>query len=99
MRARLKRTVARTTRTIDPLLRSAVVQRDTSLRLSSAVTQAQRALCDCIGALCAIEVTLHSFELQDMAPAEQEVLKRALQAVSCAQEWLAARALRGLVKD
>lgn len=98
MCARLKRTAVRTTRAIDPRRRSAV-QRDTSLRLSSAVTQAQHALRECIGALCAIEVTLHSFELHDMAPAEQEVLKRALQAVSGVQEWLAGSGLRGLLKE
>jgi hypothetical protein len=61
------------------------------------VTQAQSALHECIGALCAIEVTLHSLELQDLLPSQQEVLKRALQAVSCVQEWLAASVLRALV--
>lgn len=49
--------------------------------------------------MCAIEVTLHSLEWQDIAQSEQEVLKRALQAVSHVQEWLAASTLCDLLRD
>lgn len=47
----------------------------------SALVSAQDALEECVGAICLVEVTLHSLEWQEIASPEHEVLKRALKAI------------------
>lgn len=54
---------------------------------SSAVT-ARSALDECVGAICLVEVTLHSLESQEIASPEQEVLKRALKAIWIVHDWI-----------
>lgn len=55
---------------------------------SSALVCAGGALDECIGAICLVEVTLHSLESQEIASPEQEVLKRALKAIWGAHDWI-----------
>lgn len=49
---------------------------------------AAMALEECIGAICLVEVTLHSLESQEIASPEQEVLKRALKANWVVHDWI-----------
>lgn len=55
---------------------------------SSKVVCAQKALEECVGGICLVEVTLHSLESQEIATPEQEVLKRALKAIWCVHDWI-----------
>lgn len=48
----------------------------------------ERALDECVGAICLVEVTLHSLESQEIASPEQEVLKRALKALWVVHDWI-----------
>lgn len=57
-------------------------------RESSALVSAQKILDECIGASCLVEVTLHSLEFQEIATPEQEVLKRALNAIWCVHDLI-----------
>lgn len=57
-------------------------------RISPTVAGAQETLEECIGAICLVEVTLHSLESQEIATPEQEVLKRALKAIWCVHDWM-----------
>lgn len=59
-----------------------------SRRKSSALVSADRALDECIGAICLVEVTMHSLESQEAATPEQEVLKRALKAIWSVHDWI-----------
>jgi hypothetical protein len=43
---------------------------------------------ECIGAISLIQVTVHSLGSQDIAAPEQEVLKRALQALWSVHNWI-----------
>ena len=49
---------------------------------------AQHALDECIAATSLIEVTLHSLDAQTLATPEQEVLKKALQAIWSVYGWI-----------
>ena len=49
---------------------------------------AESALDECVGAICLVEVTLHSLEFQEIASPEQEVLKRALKAIWFVHDWI-----------
>lgn len=49
---------------------------------------ARAALEECIGAICLVEVTLHSLEFQEIGMPEQEVLKRALKMSWRVHDWL-----------
>lgn len=49
---------------------------------------AGRILDECVGAICLVEVTLHSLESQEIASPEQEVLKRALKAIWSVHDWI-----------
>ena len=42
----------------------------------------------CVGAICLVEVTLHSLEWQEIAFPEQEVLKRALKSIWSVHDWI-----------
>src|SRR5690606_31807741 len=46
------------------------------------------ALDECVGAICLVEVTLHSLEWQEIAFPEQEVLKRALKSIWSVHDWI-----------
>lgn len=46
------------------------------------------ALDECVGAICLVEVTMHSLESQEIATPEQEVLKRALKAIWSVHDWI-----------
>lgn len=59
-----------------------------SRQKSSALVSANSALDECIGAICLVEVTLHSLESQETATPEQEVLKRALKAIWSVHDWI-----------
>lgn len=52
------------------------------------LVSAEKAFEECIGAICLVEVTLHSLESQEIATPEQEVLKRALKAIWCVHDLL-----------
>jgi hypothetical protein len=43
---------------------------------------------ECAGAICLVEVTMHSLESQEIAHPEQEVLKRALKVIWCVHDWI-----------
>jgi hypothetical protein len=43
---------------------------------------------ECVGAICLVEVTLHSLGSQEIAFPEQEVLKRALKSIWSVHEWI-----------
>lgn len=47
-----------------------------------------RALDDCVGAICLIEVTARSLEAQDIACPEQEALKRAMRVIWGVHDWV-----------
>lgn len=55
---------------------------------SSALVGVHGALDECVGAICLVEVTLHSLESQEIASPEQEVLKRALKAIWIVHDWI-----------
>ena len=46
------------------------------------------ALDECVGAICLVEVTLHSLQSQEIGFPEQEVLRRALWAIWCVHDWV-----------
>lgn len=43
---------------------------------------------ECVGAICFVEVTLHSLESQEIGFPEQEVLRRALKSVWSVHDWI-----------
>jgi hypothetical protein len=43
---------------------------------------------ECVGAICLVEVTLHSLESQEIASPEQEVLRRALKSIWSVHDWI-----------
>lgn len=49
---------------------------------------ARSAFDECVGAICLVEVTLHSLESQEIASPEQEALKRALKAIWIVHDWI-----------
>jgi len=55
---------------------------------SSKLASAGSALDECVGALCLIEVAMHSLEWQEIAFPEQEVLKRALKSIWFIHDWI-----------
>jgi hypothetical protein len=55
---------------------------------SSQLAGARSALDECVGALCLVEVAMHSLEWQEIAFPEQEVLKRALKSIWSVHEWI-----------
>lgn len=55
---------------------------------SSKLTSAENALDECVGSISLIEVTMHSLESQEIASPEQEVLKRALNAIWLVHDWI-----------
>ena len=57
-------------------------------RGASGSVSARSILDECIGAICLVEVTLHSLESQEIASPEQEVLKRALKAIWSVHDWI-----------
>lgn len=59
-----------------------------SRRGSSNAVTARSAIDECVGAICLVEVTLHSLESQEIASPEQEVLKRALKAIWIVHDWI-----------
>lgn len=59
-----------------------------SRRSSANLTGIGSALDECVGAICLVEVTLHSLESQEIGSQEQEVLRRALKAIWCVHDWL-----------
>jgi hypothetical protein len=67
-------------------------------RISPALAGAQEALEECIGAICLVEVTLHSLESQEIATPEQEVLKRALKTIWCVHDWMGELRLNDLAR-
>jgi hypothetical protein len=56
---------------------------------SSTSASAHRALDECLGTICLVEVTVHSLDAQEVACPEQEVLKRALKAIWFVHAWIA----------
>lgn len=59
-----------------------------SRQKSSISVSARGTLDECVGAICLVEVTLHSLEWQEIASPEQEVLKRALKAIWTVHDWI-----------
>lgn len=57
-------------------------------RLASALTCAREALEECVGAICLVEVAMHSLESQEIASPEQEVLMRGLKAIWLVHDWI-----------
>jgi hypothetical protein len=49
---------------------------------------AENILDECVGAICLVEVTLHSLESQEVASPEQEVLRRALKSIWSVHDWI-----------
>lgn len=58
-----------------------------TLRASKSVS-VETVLHECVGAICLVEVTLHSLESQEIAFPEQEVLRRALKSVWSVHDWI-----------
>ena len=54
---------------------------NSSRRDSSNLAGIGSALDECVGAICLVEVTVHSLASQEIASPEEEVLKRALKAL------------------
>jgi hypothetical protein len=59
-----------------------------SCQKSSKLASAGSALDECVGALCLVEVAMHSLEWQEIAFPEQEVLKRALKSIWSVHDWI-----------
>lgn len=59
-----------------------------SRRESSKPVSVENALDECVGALCLVEVVMHSLESQEIAFPEQAVLKRALKAIWSVHDWI-----------
>ena len=59
-----------------------------SRRESSNLAGIGSALDECVGALCLVEVAMHSLEWQEIAFPEQEVLKRALKSIWSVHDWI-----------
>ena len=49
---------------------------------------AESALSECVGAISLIEVAGRSLDLQEIAPAERDVLRRALAALWSVHDWI-----------
>lgn len=58
-----------------------------TLRATKSVS-VEAVLHECVGAICLVEVTLHSLEWQEIAFPEQEVLRRALKCIWSAHDWI-----------
>jgi hypothetical protein len=58
-----------------------------TLRATKSVSL-ETVLNECVGAICLVEVTLHSLESQEIAFPEQEVLRRALKSIWSAHDWI-----------
>jgi hypothetical protein len=58
-----------------------------TLRATKSVS-VETVLHECVGAICLVEVTLHSLESQEIAFPEQEVLRRALKSIWSAHDWI-----------
>jgi hypothetical protein len=43
---------------------------------------------ECAGAICLVEVTMHSLEAREIGHPEQEVLKRALKVIWSVHDWI-----------
>ena len=56
--------------------------------ISPTLNGAQGALEECVGAICLVEVAMHSLESQEIASPEQEVLKRGLKAIWLVHDWI-----------
>lgn len=55
---------------------------------SSRQVGAENILDECIAAISLVDVTVHSLELREIACSEQEVLKRALEAIWLVHDWI-----------
>ena len=49
---------------------------------------ARSILGECAGAICLVEVTMHSLEAREIGHPEQEVLKRALKVIWSVHDWI-----------
>lgn len=58
-----------------------------TLRATKSVS-VKTVLHECVGAICLVEVTLHSLESQEIGFPEQEVLKRALKSIWSVHDWI-----------
>lgn len=58
-----------------------------TLRATNSVS-VETVLHECVGAICLVEVTLHSLESQEIAFPEQEVLRRALKSIWSTHDWI-----------
>lgn len=58
-----------------------------TLRATKSVS-VETVLRECVGAICLVEVTLHSLESQEIGFPEQEVLRRALKSIWSAHDWI-----------
>jgi hypothetical protein len=58
-----------------------------TLRASKSVSVGT-VLNECVGAICFVEVTLHSLESQEIGFPEQEVLRRALKSIWSVHDWI-----------
>lgn len=57
-------------------------------RRPSGSVSARSILDECIGAVCLVEVSLHSLDSREIGHPEQEVLKRALKLMWSVHEWI-----------
>jgi len=55
---------------------------------TSQSVSARSILGECAGALCLVEVTMHSLESREIGHPEQEVLKRALKLIWSVHDWI-----------
>jgi hypothetical protein len=88
MKARRKRAAKRTSQPSEKDKPVACSPANSSRRDSSNLASIGTALDECIGAICLVEVTLHSLESQEIGSPEQEVLRRALKAIWCVHDWV-----------
>lgn len=58
-----------------------------TLRATKSVS-VETVLRECVGAICLVEVTLHSLESQEIGFPEQEVLRRALKSIWSVHDWI-----------
>nr|WP_298724310.1 hypothetical protein [uncultured Steroidobacter sp.] len=58
-----------------------------TLRATKSIS-VETVLHECVGAICLVEVTLHSLESQEIAFPEQEVLRRALKSIWSVHDWI-----------
>jgi hypothetical protein len=67
---------------------NAQLPKASSRQKSPMLASAESVLDECIAAVSLVDVTVHALESRELASSEQEVLKRALEAIWFVHDWI-----------